>query len=145
MREFSCGGVVLDGNKVLLVQVINFNNNKIWSFPKGHREAGENPRQTALREVYEETGYLCRVIKPLLRVTYYFTRSAENVTKSVQWFLMRKTGKTGKFDPVEINDVRWVSFKKAAQMLEYPSDKKLLYLAEAELTPSLRPLPEEII
>ena len=27
-----------------------------WSFPKGHVEAGETERQTALREVKEETG-----------------------------------------------------------------------------------------
>ena len=27
-----------------------------WSFPKGHREQGESPEETAHREVLEETG-----------------------------------------------------------------------------------------
>ena len=55
--EFSCGGVMLEGSKVLLVQVKSMKGRKIWSFPKGHIEPGETPRQAALREVLEETGY----------------------------------------------------------------------------------------
>ena len=57
VSEFSCGGVVLDGKKVLIIQVKNMKGKKIWTFPKGHIEAGETPRQAALREVLEETGY----------------------------------------------------------------------------------------
>lgn len=49
VSEFSCGGVILDGRKVLLVQVKNMKGKKIWTFPKGHIEPGETPRQAALR------------------------------------------------------------------------------------------------
>ena len=34
--------------------------NHCWSFPKGHMEKGESEQQTALRELYEETG-LCPI------------------------------------------------------------------------------------
>lgn len=33
-----------------------------WSFPKGHMEAGETEERTALRELFEETGFRTRLI-----------------------------------------------------------------------------------
>jgi 8-oxo-dGTP pyrophosphatase MutT (NUDIX family) len=51
----SCGAVILrdtpDGLRVLMLRVFRH-----WDFPKGLMEAGETPKQTALREVGEETG-----------------------------------------------------------------------------------------
>lgn len=51
----SCGAVILrdtpDGLRVLMLRVFRH-----WDFPKGLMEAGETPRETALREVREESG-----------------------------------------------------------------------------------------
>ena len=53
--ERSCGAIVFRdgeaGESVLMVQ----HGPGHWSFPKGHVEAGEQDRQTAIREVFEET------------------------------------------------------------------------------------------
>lgn len=53
----SCGiAVILNNSKILLVHPTN---SKWWgsySIPKGGVEKGENPRQTASRETFEETG-----------------------------------------------------------------------------------------
>ena len=130
--EFSCGGVVLENNKVLLVQVKSMKGRKIWTFPKGHIEQGETPRQAALREVLEETGYKASIIKPLLKVRYAFTLKGRYVRKVVQWYLMKKLGRIGKHDPSEILAINWVSVNKAKEMVEYPSDKRLLELVEEE-------------
>ena len=130
--EFSCGGVILENNKVLLVQVKSMKGRKIWTFPKGHIEQGETPRQAALREVLEETGYKASVIKPLLKVRYAFTLKGRHVRKVVQWYLMKKLGRIGKHDPSEILAINWVSINKAKEMVEYPSDKRLLELVEEE-------------
>lgn len=137
--EFSCGGVVLENNKVLLVQVKSMKGRKIWTFPKGHIEQGETPRQAALREVLEETGYKASIIKPLLKVRYAFTLKGRYVRKVVQWYLMKKLGRIGKHDPSEILAINWVSINKAKEMVEYPSDKRLLELVEEE-----SPLPTNI-
>lgn len=130
--EFSCGGVILENNKVLLIQVKSMKGRKIWTFPKGHIEQGETPRQAALREVLEETGYKAAIIKPLLKVRYAFTLKGRYVRKVVQWYLMKKLGRIGKHDPSEILAINWVSINKAKEMVEYPSDKRLLELVEEE-------------
>lgn len=130
--EFSCGGVVLEGNKVLLVQVKSMKGRKIWTFPKGHIEPGETPRQAALREVLEETGYKASILKPMLKVRYAFTLKGKYVKKVVQWYLMKKLGRIGRHDPSEILAINWVSISKAKEMVEYPSDLRLLDIIERE-------------
>jgi len=130
--EFSCGGVILDGNKVLLVQVKSMKGRKIWTFPKGHIEAGETPRQAALREVLEETGYRAVILRPLLKVRYAFTLKGKYIKKVVQWYLMKKLGRIGRHDPSEIIGINWVSLSKAKEMVEYPSDTRLLEIVEGE-------------
>jgi len=56
-REKSCGALVVrkNGENFDLV-LLRHRFGGHWSFPKGHVEAGESERQTALREVREETG-----------------------------------------------------------------------------------------
>lgn len=126
VSEFSCGGVVLDGKKVLIIQVKNMKGKKIWTFPKGHIEAGETPRQAALREVLEETGYKAAIIYPMIRVKYAFTFQGNYVKKMVQWYLMKKLGRIGKHDASEILSIRWVSVLKARELVQYPSDIRLV-------------------
>ncbi len=134
--EFSCGGVVLDNNKVLLIQVKSMKGRKIWTFPKGHIELGETPRQAALREVLEETGYRAGIVRPLLKVRYAFTLKGNYVKKVVQWYMMKKLGRIGKHDPSEILGINWVSIPKARELVEYPSDVRLLDLVEGGFNPS---------
>jgi len=124
--EFSAGGLVVENSQVLLVRVRNLKKERVWTFPKGHVEGGETPREAALREVEEETGYRCRILKPMGIAQYRFCRQKELVNKKVRWFLMRALWKKSKHDTVEILGTRWVSLHRAAKMLRYPSDLKLL-------------------
>ena len=52
-KEKSCGCIIINNEKVLLVYEKNRN---FWGFPKGHIEEGETEIETALREVKEEVG-----------------------------------------------------------------------------------------
>lgn len=61
MRHFCASAFVVDPitRKLLLVYHSKF---KKWVQPGGHIEADEFPEETALREVYEETGYKVKLL-----------------------------------------------------------------------------------
>ena len=52
----SCGGVVIFRGKILVLYKNYRNKYEGWVLPKGTVEAGEEFKETALREVKEETG-----------------------------------------------------------------------------------------
>ena len=130
--ETSSGGLVLKDipSKILMIQVRNLQGRIVWTFPKGHLEKGETEALAALREVREETGWDCKIIppkaRPFARVKYFFKRDGTLVRKRVAWFLMAPSRKSGASDPREILRTRWASLRSAANLIRYPSDKKLL-------------------
>lgn len=52
----SCGGVVIHRGKILLLYKNYRNRYEGWVLPKGTVELGEEYKETALREVKEESG-----------------------------------------------------------------------------------------
>jgi len=125
VREHSAGGVLVEDGKVLLVRTQNLKGEEVWTFPKGLVEPGERPERTALREVFEETGYQAEILAPLGSVTYWFVRNGKRVKKTVDWFLMRPLRQV-KDPDWEVLGVEWVPFKEAEQRLRYKSDRELL-------------------
>lgn len=144
-QEFSAGGIVTRAGQVLLVKVENLKGERLWTFPKGHLEAGEDARAAARREVEEETGWRCRIRKALSLVRYSFTRDRRPIRKKVQWYWMEPGLKIGKPDAAEIHKAEWVGFDQAEKKLRYPSDFKLLAavrnLAEETRSTARAPLP----
>ena len=72
-REVVChaGSVVIvphlpDGRLILVRQYRHAVKESLWELVAGGMERGETPRQSARRELLEETGYRARVLKPLL-------------------------------------------------------------------------------
>ena len=126
LKESSAGGLVVREGKVLLVKVENLQGEALWTFPKGHLEAGEGPRQAALREVEEETGWACRINIPLTTARYCFFRHGREVSKQVRWYLMAPLKKTGSRDGEEVMAVRWAAVAEAGKLIRYPSDIELL-------------------
>ncbi|MCX5797156.1 MAG: NUDIX domain-containing protein [Elusimicrobia bacterium] len=125
LKEISAGGLVVREGKVLLVKVENLEGEVRWTFPKGHLEAGEGPRQAALREVEEETGWACRIQAPLTTARYRFLRHGREVSKQVRWYLMAPLEKVGSRDGDEIMAVRWAAFAAARKLISYRSDIEL--------------------
>ena len=76
---------VLDGcYHVLMVQ----HQKGHWGFPKGHQEKEEKPRETARRELLEETGLKVRSwLSPhQFKESYQFEREGKTVYKEVLYF-----------------------------------------------------------
>ena len=59
----SCGGVVIFRGKILVLYKNYKNKYEGWVLPKGTVEEGEDFKETALREVKEETGVSASIIK----------------------------------------------------------------------------------
>jgi 8-oxo-dGTP pyrophosphatase MutT (NUDIX family) len=60
------GGVVIDdAGRILLREPRGHYDGYTWTFPKGRPEDGESAEAAAVREVWEETGVLGRVVAPI--------------------------------------------------------------------------------
>ena len=68
----SCGGVVIFRGKILLLYKSYKNKYEGWVLPKGTVEAGEEYKDTAAREVLEETGVDASIIKYVGKSQYTF-------------------------------------------------------------------------
>ncbi len=129
-QEKSSGVILSRNGKLMLVRVKNLMGQKVWTFPKGHIEKGETPKKAALREVWEETGWECKIIRPLFIARYNFKRNEKPVSKTVRWYLMEPLLKSGKPMAGEILSAQWTSLKNARKRLKYESDLKLLKIWE---------------
>ena len=79
----SCGGVVIFRGKILLLYKNYKNKYEGWVLPKGTVEAGEEYKDTAMREVYEETGVKATLMKYIGKSQYSFTVPEDVVEKTV--------------------------------------------------------------
>ena len=100
-----------------------------WSFPKGHMEAGETERDTALRETREECGLTAR-LQPDFRETMAYTINGW-MPKEVVLFLGEVSGDT-KLQAAEIDTSRWVSLREAGALL-HPDHLPILKKVEEYL------------
>jgi 8-oxo-dGTP pyrophosphatase MutT (NUDIX family) len=127
-RDFSCGGVVWDGQneQILMVKVENLSGSRVWTFPKGHPDGQESDEQAALREVREETGWECEIVDPIMDVHYFYVSKGTKFNKTVRWFLMAPKKQVGTFDPKEILETKWMSLEESKKNSTYDTDRKLL-------------------
>jgi len=127
--EFSAGGLVFDEHgRVLLIRARDLRNQPVWTLPKGALNPGESSADAALREVREETGYSCELVRELTSVTYWFQRGGRRIRKTVRWYLMRPVAKVGEHDH-EVDEVLWADRADAQARLRYDSDRRLLSAA----------------
>jgi 8-oxo-dGTP pyrophosphatase MutT (NUDIX family) len=127
--EFSAGGLVFDeAGRVLLIRARDLRHQPVWTLPKGALKPGESSADAALREVCEETGWRCEVVRELAPVTYWFHRGGRRIRKTVRWYLMRPLEKVGEHDH-EVDEVLWAERAEAESRLRYDSDRRLLAAA----------------
>ena len=87
-KAVSCGGVVIFRGKILTLYKNYKNRYEGWVLPKGTVEQGEEYKQTALREVCEETGVNAHIVKYIGKSEYNFNIPGDTVHKEVHWYLM---------------------------------------------------------
>lgn len=131
-KEKSCGALVYrQENTAVKILILRHKLGGHWSFPKGHVEQGETERQTALREVQEETGLKIRLKESFREVVSYSPRPGIN--KDVVYFLGVTDQKETTMQPEEVSEIRWVDLENAQEFLTYYNDKQLLRSAKKYL------------
>ena len=125
--EKSCGVLpyrTVNGTREFLLVYETYS--KCWSLPKGHVEAGETDVQTALRELFEETGLTAKLdISRYATMEYPISSFAR---KQVIFFLGQVTG-IPKVREGEIDRLKWVTAKELKDHLfpdTYKACKTLL-------------------
>ncbi|MBR3163820.1 NUDIX domain-containing protein [Candidatus Saccharibacteria bacterium] len=111
-HEKSCGTIIIDQNKVLVIGVKDDEGRLFWSFPKGHQEDVESDMETAIRETREEVGLETEIIdeKPIYASHLIHDGTA---VKDIYLFLAKITGGEIKPQEGEVEQVQWVDFEEA--------------------------------
>jgi 8-oxo-dGTP diphosphatase len=116
------GLVVRRHNGALEIVVVHRPIHQDWSFPKGKLEEGETFELAARREVEEETGMVCRLLR-FIGHTEYVDRKGR--PKAVAYWVM--AAESGSFAPnAEVDALRWVTLDGASRLLSYPRDRELV-------------------
>ncbi len=125
LYEKSCGAVVYHKNggtiKYLLVKN---HNGRCWSFPKGHVEIGESEKETAAREIKEETGLDVR-FKPDFRETGIYHPFGKT-SKKVVFFLAEAKSDKVNIQKREIDHYRWATMGQAQLLCRHENDIRVL-------------------
>jgi 8-oxo-dGTP diphosphatase len=100
-----------------------------WSLPKGKADEGEADEQTALREVEEETGLVCRLGPELPTIHYQDRHDRSKVVR--YWAMTPVSGDAGGHH--EVDQAEWVPADRARDRISYPRDREVIDALEAVL------------
>ncbi len=130
LREPTAGGIVYRKNdnnvEILLIQDAK----NRWTIPKGHIEEGEIAKDTAAREIREETGLeKLRVLNWLGKINFRYRRQQSLVLMTTEIFLVEAQGDTNKLKPEDwMNGIKWFPAKEALDKIEYEDIEKIILL-----------------
>ena len=114
---FASGGIVENSKK----QILFIHRKGKWDLPKGKAEKNETIRETALREVTEETGIKGLRIRKFYTNTFHLVRNnGLYFLKETSWFLMYSDYE-GKLIPQGeegIKSVKWKNLKQVKKIKE---------------------------
>ncbi len=131
----SAGGVVVrEGAQGPEVAMIATHGGERWALPKGIVERGEDPVETARREVAEETGVQGELLQKLGTIDYwYYPEKGLRYHKFVTFYLFRYTGGELRPQQEEVDAVAWVPLDEAIRRAAYKTEREMLEKAKEAL------------
>jgi 8-oxo-dGTP diphosphatase len=115
----AAGGVVTRDGRLAVVHRPRYDD---WTLPKGKLDPDESFEDAALREVEEETGLRCRLVRELPAVEY----EVRGRPKLVRYWAMEVADETPFVPNEEVDEVRWLEPREALALLSYDRDLELV-------------------
>jgi 8-oxo-dGTP pyrophosphatase MutT (NUDIX family) len=131
VREPTAGGIVYRRSPKGEVEILLIQDSKgRWTIPKGHIEEGETARQTAEREIREETGLQEMKVQDWLgKINFRYRRGNSLVLMTTEIFLVKAQGNDGKVKPEKwMTSLGWLPANDALDKIEYEDIGKLILL-----------------
>jgi 8-oxo-dGTP pyrophosphatase MutT (NUDIX family) len=129
LREFSAGGVVVDGERLAAIRPRGRREGH-WALPKGAIDPGEKSVDAAVREVLEETGIVAEPVRRLEPIRYVYQRAGQRVFKVVTFWLMRpvggELGAIAEEMRIEVAEATWLPLHEAPDLLAYRGERQLV-------------------
>ncbi len=127
IEEKSCGVITILKKEKDLFLILKQTDGH-WSFPKGHIEEGETARETALRELKEETGITKVKLAnlPSIFEEYNFSRDVINCHKINEYFIGFVDDDKVTIQLEEISEYKWATFEEVLDMFNYKVQKLLM-------------------
>ena len=137
VREPTAGGIVFRptaDSKDIEILLIQDSKNR-WTIPKGHIEPGETAKQTAVREIGEESGLKeVEVISWLGKIHFKYRRAEKLVLMTTQVYLVQSLDKNERPTKEKwMNGIRWFTFSEALDAIEYADIEKLILIAKRKI------------
>lgn len=133
--EYSCGAVVftrIAGKPHYLLVRAKDQPQGCHGFPKGHMEPGETEQETALREIFEETGVRVTLLEGFRAVTEYDLPKPDT-RKRVVFFLAQYQDQQVRIQESELASWALAPFGEALELTEFADSKQILTDAHAFL------------
>jgi ADP-ribose pyrophosphatase YjhB (NUDIX family) len=137
VREPTAGGIVFrmtEDSKDIEILLIQDSKNR-WTIPKGHIEPGETAKQTAIREIGEESGLKnIEMLAWLGKINFKYRRLDKLVLMTTQVYLARAMDDSEK--PIKekwMNGIKWFKFGEALDAIEYDDIEKLMLIAKKKI------------
>jgi ADP-ribose pyrophosphatase YjhB (NUDIX family) len=132
VHETTSGGIVFRRNEKngdLEILLIKDAKNR-WTIPKGHVEPNEEPKDTAEREIREETGLQQMQVRDWLgKVNFRYRRNHTLVLMTMHIYLVKGTGNTDRLHPEDwLSDIQWLPATQAVENIAYEDIGKLMLL-----------------
>jgi diadenosine hexaphosphate hydrolase (ATP-forming) len=131
VKEPTAGGVVWRRNTKGGIEILLIQDAKDrWTIPKGHIEEGETAKETAEREIREETGLQEMTMQSWLgKINFQYRRQQSLVLMTTEIFLVAAKGKTDEIKPEEwMRGIKWLPANEALDKIEYEDIGKIILL-----------------